>query len=185
MDLPMPTGKATLITHPTRARILTALLGRELTTQQIARLLPDVPLSSIFRHVRLLVEGEILAPVDEVRVNGALTKVYAVRKEQAQIRSHETRDATRAEHWSYFATFLNTLSELYRAYLEQEGADPSTDLVHALMGALHLSPDEYQEFLKALREFLAPWCAKTPEADRRRIVFAHLSIPDQPDPPLS
>jgi hypothetical protein len=181
----MPTEKATLITHPTRARILTALLGRELTTQQIAKLLPEVPLSSIFRHVRLLVEGGIVAPVSEVRVNGALTKVYAVRKEQARIRPDETRDSTRAEHWSYFSTFLNTLSELYRAYLEQEDADPSADPVHALMGALHLSPDEYQAFKKELAEFLKPWSAKAPDPDRRRIVFAHLSIPDRPDPPLA
>jgi DNA-binding transcriptional ArsR family regulator len=181
----MPTEKATLITHPTRARILTALLGRELTTQQIAKLLPDVPLSSIFRHVRLLADGGILAPVGEVRVNGALTKVYAVRKGQARVSPDDTRDATRAEHWSQFTTFLNTLSELYRAYLEQEDADPSADPVHALMGALHLSADEYREFKEALREFLAPWSAKPPDGDRRRIVFAHLSIPDQPDPPLS
>jgi hypothetical protein len=180
----MPAEKATLITHPIRARILTALMGRDLTTQQIGALLPDVPLSSIYRHVRLLVEGGILAPVEEVRVNGALTKVYAVQKGQARVSSAERRGASRAEHWSHFTTFLNTLSELYRVYLEQEGADPSVDPVHGLMGALHLNPDEYREFTQALGEFLAPWSAKRPEGNRRRIVFAHLSIPDQPDPPL-
>ena len=181
----MPTERATLITHPIRARILTALMGRELTTQQIGGLLPDVALSSIYRHVRLLVEGGILLPVAEVRVNGALTRVYAVQKGQARVTPADTQGATRAEHWSHFATFLNTLAELYRVYLEQEGADPSVDPVHALMGALYLSPDEYQEFTEALREFLAPWCAKPPDSSRRRLVFAHLSIPDLPDPPLS
>jgi helix-turn-helix protein len=183
--LTLPTEKAALITHPIRARILTALLGRELTTQQIAKLLPDVPLSSVFRHVRRLVEGGVLAPVGEVRVNGALTKVYAVPKGQARVGPDDTHGATRAEHWSYFTTFLNTLSESYRAYLEQEGADPAVDPVHALMGALHLSAEEYQEFMEALREFLAPWSAKPSGGDRRRILFAHLSIPDQPDPALS
>src|SRR5581483_2682823 len=53
----MPTTKAMLITHPVRARILTALMGRPLTTQQIAALLPDIPLPSLYRHVRTLVEG--------------------------------------------------------------------------------------------------------------------------------
>jgi DNA-binding transcriptional ArsR family regulator len=181
----MPTEKAALITHPIRARILTALLGRELTTQQIGELLPDVPLSSIYRHVRLLAESGILQPAGELRVNGALTRVYTVGKEQARVSPADTRGATRAEHFSYLTTFLNTLSELYRAYLEQEDADPSVDPVHALMGALYLSPEEYQEFTRALREFLAPWSEKTSGGDRRRILFAHLSIPDRPDPPLS
>jgi DNA-binding transcriptional ArsR family regulator len=181
----MPTQKATLITHPLRARILTALLGRELTTQQIGALLPDVPLSSIYRHVRLLTEGGIIAPVREIRVNGALTKLFAVRAEGSRIGPADTQGATRAEHWSYFTTFLNTLAGLYRAYLEQEGADPSADPMHALMGALHLSPAEYREFLERLKQFLAPWSELPPDESRRRVVFAHLSIPDQPDPPLS
>src|SRR5262245_49892415 len=134
----MPTEKASLITHSLRARILTALLGRELTTRQIGDLLPDVPLSSIYRHVRLLTEGGIIAPVREIRVNGALTKLFAVRPDGARIALADTQDATRAEHWSYFAIFLVTLAGLYRTYLEQEGADPGADPVHALMGALHL-----------------------------------------------
>lgn len=181
----MPNEKAKLITHPLRARILTALLGRELSAQQIGALLPDVPLSSIYRHVRLLTEGGIIAPAREVRVNGALTKLYAVQAEGGRISPADTRDATRAEHWSYFTSFLNTLAGLYRAYLEQEGADPAADPMHAMMGALHLSPAEYQEFTAALKRFLEPWSALLADESRCRVVFAHLSIPDQPDPPLT
>lgn len=181
----MPTEKATLMTHPIRARILAALMGRQLTTQQIGRLLPDLPLSSIYRHVRLLADGGIIEPVEEVRVNGALTKVYAVRKGQTRVEAADTAGASRAEHLSYFTSFVNTLAELHRAYLDQEGAHPGTDPVHGLMAPLHLSGDEYQEFMDALREFLAPWSAREPGEARRRLVFAHLMIPDLPDPPRS
>jgi hypothetical protein len=181
----MPTEKATLITHPVRARIMAALLGRALTTQQVGALLPDVALSSIYRHVRLLAEGGILEAVDEVRVNGTLTKVYAVRREQARIRPEDTAGATVAEHLSYFTTFLDTLAHLHRQYLERGGTDPAVDPTHALMGSLHLSPAEYREFMDALSAFLKPWSALEPGGERRRVVFAHLAIPDQPDPPLS
>ncbi|HTE17046.1 MAG TPA: helix-turn-helix domain-containing protein [Armatimonadota bacterium] len=181
----MPTEKATLITHPVRARILTALMGRRLTTQQLGQLLPDLPLSSIYRHVRLLVEGGIIAAVDEARVNGAATKLYAVRKGEARLSPEDRRQESPAEQLSHFTSFMNTLSDLYRAYLETEGADPSVDPVHGLMGALYLSPDEYREFMDALQEFLEPWTAKPAGGERRRMVFAHLAIPDRPDPPLS
>jgi hypothetical protein len=168
-----------------RARILAALMGRRLTIHQLAQLVPDVPFSSLYRHVQRLVGGGVLAAVDQVRVNGALTKVYAVRKGEARTTPGDARGASRAEHLSQFTSFLETLAELFRAYLEQEGADPSVDPVHGLMGVLNLSETEYREFLRALEEFLAPWSARPPAEHRRRAVFAHLSIPDRPDPPLA
>jgi len=181
----MPTTKAMLITHPVRARILTALMGRPLTTQQIAALLPDIPLPSLYRHVRTLVEGGILKAVEEVRVNGALTKVYAVQEGQTHIHPADVRDASRADHLSYFTTFLNVLAETYRGYLEWEGADLSEMPVHSLMETLTLDREEYAQFMEALRAFLQPWREKTSGDGRHRLIFAHLIIPDRPDPPLS
>lgn len=181
----MPTIKADLITHPMRARILTALMGRQLTTQQLAQLLPDVPLPSLYRHLRLLAEAEIVESVDEVRVNGALTKVYAVRKGQARIAPEEVRDATQAEHLRHLTTFLNVLADSFRAYLEQEPNTLDQVPLHSLMESLHLSPEEYRQFCEGLHAFLQPWRDKAPDATRQRLIFAHILLPDRPDPPLS
>ncbi|MFN3651872.1 MAG: helix-turn-helix domain-containing protein [Armatimonadota bacterium] len=181
----MSSRRATLISHPVRSRILTALMGRRLTTYQIGHLLPDVALSSIYRHLRLLVEGGIVEPVEEVRVNGALTRVYAVRTGETRIGPDDTGGISAAEHLGHFGTFQNLLAELFRSYLAQEGTDPAHDPFHALMGSLHLSPGEYREFMEELRELLERWGAQEPGGDRRRLVFAHLMIPDREDPPLT
>jgi DNA-binding transcriptional ArsR family regulator len=179
----MPTSRASLITHPVRARILTALLGRQLTTQQIAQLLPDVPLPSVYRHMRLLVDAGVLKAVDEVRVKGAPTQVYAVQPGQTSLSPADVRDATRADHQQYLTTLQNKLAEKLRTSLEQTPFDPGKDPIHCLMESLHLSPDEYREFQQALQAFLEPWRARPPAADRRRLLFAHLLLPDSPDPP--
>jgi hypothetical protein len=181
----MPTAKAALITHPVRARILTALMGRQLTTQQIAHLLPDVPLPSLYRHVRTFAEAGIIKAVDEVRVNGALNKVYAVESGQTQIGPADTSDATGSDHLRYFTTFLNTLAETFRVYLEQETLDPAEDPIHSLMEPLYLRPGEYRQFREELNTFLRPWREKRPGGDRRRVVFAQIVLPDISDPPLS
>lgn len=181
----MPTVRADLITHPIRARILTALLGRPLTTQQIAHLLPDVPMPSIYRHVRLLAENGILTAVEEVRVNGALSKVYAVDKGQTRIDKEDIPDATSADHMRYFTTFLNTLAESFRGYLEHEPEPAWVERIHCLMEPLHLDPAEHAAFLEALQVFMKPWREKAPSAERQRLIFAHLLLPDRKDPPLS
>src|SRR6476619_5004841 len=126
----MPSPRADLITHPTRARLLGALMGRQLTIGPIALILPDVPLPSL-------------------------------------------------------TTFLNTLAEIFRNYLEQEKLVPGETPHHALMGSLSLSRAEYEQFEKELQELVRRWCDREPGGDRRRLVFAHLMLPDRETPPLA
>ena len=153
----MPSTKADLITHPIRARILATLMARQLTTQQIADLLPDVPLPSIYRHVRVLSENGAIRSVEEVRVHGALTKVYVVNQGQTHITPKDIADAVAADHLRYFTTFLNVLADTFRAYLEQNPQEDIGELIRASMEPLHLSLEEYSQFREALDVFLKTW----------------------------
>ena len=52
------------ILHPIRVRIVLAVQGRRLTTAQIHRLLPDVPLPTLYRHLNRLTEAGIVQIVE-------------------------------------------------------------------------------------------------------------------------
>jgi DNA-binding transcriptional ArsR family regulator len=67
-----------LLIHPIRLRIIQALGQDRLTTQELAERLPEVPLSSLYRHLQLLRRGDVLDVVEERLVNGIEEKVYAV-----------------------------------------------------------------------------------------------------------
>lgn len=179
----MSRAKAQLITHPVRSRILAAMMGRPLTTQQIADLLPDLPVSSVYRHVRLLAEGGLLEAVEEVRVNGTLTRVWAVRREGTRIRKEDTEGAGPAERLQYFTRFTDTLAAMYRTALDAGQGDPDEFPMHALMAPVHLSVPEYREFMDGLLAYLERWKDCPLEGERRRMVFATIMLPDQPDPP--
>jgi DNA-binding transcriptional ArsR family regulator len=183
----MARQRADLINHPVRSRILAALLGRNLTTQQIADLLPDVPLPSIYRHVRTLADAGVLETAEEVRVNGALTKVYGVRRGQALVRQEDIPDATAADRLRFFTTFLNTLADMYRTYLERRGAETriTQEPEQSIMTPLNLSPEEYERFSGELKAFLRRWRDRPVTDERRRVIFAHAVIPDLPAPPLA
>lgn len=175
----MSISKANLMTHPVRSRILAALMGRQLTTQQLGELLPDLPLSSIYRHVRLLFEGGLLDLAEEVRVNGALTRAYRVRREGMRLRREDTQDATAADQLRYFTSFLDTLGAMYRLALDQDKGDPTRFPMHALMAPVHLSPTEYRSFMEGLRDYLDQWKDLPLEGERQRLVFATIVLPDQ------
>ena len=180
---------ATLVTHPVRARILAALMGRQLTAKQIGALLPDVPTPSLYRHVQALEEGGVLAVAEEVRVHGALTRVYAVNVQGSRIHVEDVQDASMADRLRYFTSFLDMLADRFRDYLRQEGeeGDSGRDLAkephHALMSPMNLSSEEYAAFMRALGEFLQPWHALPASEERRRVIFAHIALPDRADPP--
>lgn len=178
----MPTEKVALLTHPIRARILTALLDRKLTTGQIAALLSDVPVPSLYRHIRLLAEAGVLETVEEIRVNGAPAKVYAVSRQKANITHADTAGATAAEHLSNFTSFLNTLEGTFRTYLASTPETPDPLMVHGLMRSLHLNDNDYKRFMEELGSMVRRWSELPPDPSRQRVIFAHLLLPDLPDP---
>jgi hypothetical protein len=133
----------------------------------------------------MLAEAGILTPVEEVRVNGAPVKVYAVREGGGLLEPTDVADATQSDQLRYFSTFLTTLSAHYRAYLEREAEGLQEERMFCRSEPLSLSPDELREFYDGLEAFLKPFRERTPTPERRRLLFAVIGIPDTPDPPAS
>src|SRR5690349_5071480 len=69
-----------LILHPLRLRLLQTLAGRQLTASALGAALPEVPQATLYRHLKALVEGEVLEIVAERPVRGAVERVYALRE---------------------------------------------------------------------------------------------------------
>ena len=89
--------KADLILHPVRLRILQTLAGDELTTQEIADRLGDIPKSSIYRHVKLLLAEGMVAVAAARLVNGIQEKTYRL-AQRPFVNAEEIAGATAEQH---------------------------------------------------------------------------------------
>ena len=172
----MPLSTTDLITHPVRARILVSLMGRELTTAQLANFLPEIPRASLYRHLRQLLKGKLIVIVREEPVRGTIEKVYAVPREAGQICAGDVADASRAEHLRHFTTFLDTMAACYRGYLQREAIDPPTE-VTMVATPLNLKKGDYKQFKKELSQLLFRYQSAEPTSNDRRILWV-ASIPD-------
>lgn len=180
----MPTSKADLITHPVRARLLLAIQGRTLTTQQIAMLLPDIPRASLYRHIRELADADVLMVVEETRIRGTLEKTYAVRPGATLLTPEDMADTSHEEYLRLVTSFLGGMTHVYQAYLsEREEGLPQEAVARAV--PLYLTTDEFQTLKRQILELLKPLEANAPSPERRRRILGILGVPDQPDPPLS
>lgn len=153
-----------------------ALYGRQMTPQQIAALLPDVPLATLYRHIKKLHASDVLSVVESIHVRGTVAKVYAVSREAVNLTPDEVNRVTPDEHVRYFTRFVGFLLAQFRAYMEREGSDPVRDGVSYRAAPIYLSDEEYARLIADMRVRNEGLLANS-EAGRRRRLFASIVIP--------
>jgi hypothetical protein len=178
----MPPSKAALINHPVRARLILAIMGRALTTQQIATLLPDIPRTSLYRHIRELAEADVLMVVDERRIRGTLERTYAVRPRTTLLTSQELANTHHEEYLQLVTSFLGAMTHVYQEYLARREDELHREVMSRNV-PLYLTADEFQTLKQQLLDLIEPLQANERTPERRRRIIGLLGVPDQPDPP--
>lgn len=169
-----------LILHPVRFRILEALAGATLTTQEIAERLPEVPKSSIYRHLRLLLGAEIVAIAGERPVRGVVEKVYRLDR-PLFLSAEEITGVTAEEHVRYFRAYAMTLIQGFAAYVSAAAGDGSIDMLADRAGYTETffmaTNEEFDRFSVALNEALRSLLENGAVAGRRKRKLAVITHP--------
>lgn len=175
----MPLSKSELIMHPARLQILQALATDSLTTQQIAARLPDVPQSSIYRHLKLLLAGGMVQVAETRPVKGIQEKVYQLIQPPV-LEPDDLAGLTADEHFSFFTTYVLTLLHGYAAYLAGV-TGPEIDLVADRVGYREVvfwaSEAELDAAMGALNQALQPLWPNQPAPGRRKRKLATILHP--------
>lgn len=150
----MEISKAELIIHPIRIRIIRALLFGPQTTQELAEQLPDVPKSSLYRHLRLLLEGELIGIAETRLVQGIQEKVYEL-AQMPRLSRQDMAELSAEEHLRYFTTFMAILLQGFADYL---AADPNfqSDIIGYSEVDIWATPEEFGKFSQKLNAAVMP-----------------------------
>ena len=174
---------ADLLLHPIRLRIVEAFLGdRSLTTSELRADLPDVPATSLYRHVARLVHAGVLSVVAERRVRGAVERTYVLRPAAARLDPAEVAKMTPEEHRRTFLAFIAGLIGDFDRYLTQDDVDPIRDGVSFNLAGMWLNDSELLELGRELYTVLQPRLANAPRPGRRRQLLATVLMPSAQRP---
>ncbi len=170
--------KEDLLLHPARMRIVLAMVGREMTAQQIAAELPDVPQATLYRHINTLAQAGILQVVHERKVRNTLEKCYALSSTDLTIKAEELAGAGPQEHVSLFTHFLGVLLGYFARYACQGPIDLARDFAGYRLVPLNLSQEEMQRFATGFNEAILPFIHNELTPDRQRRILATVFLPD-------
>ncbi len=167
-----------LLLHPVRVRVVHAMSGgRTRTTSELCAHLPDVPRTSVYRHVGLLAEGGVLEVVNEQRVHGAVERHYRLRGERAVIDAESATAMSLDDHRRGFAAAMAVLLAEFNAYLDRDGADPAADSVGYRQGTIWLTREELAEMTDELRAVFAARFGNAPAPRRNPYLMSAIFFP--------
>ncbi len=176
----MKVSTVDVILHPVRMRIIQSLINQQITAQQIKELLPDIPQATLYRHIKKLVEAEVIHIIDELPNRGTVEKVYSIQDpNKATIDTDELNKLSKNEHMGLFIQFMANLMGEYERYLQQEKVNLVEDGVTFRQTSLYLSDEEFPEFIKELAAVYLKVTQNKPQPGRRRRTLATIIIPDQ------
>lgn len=175
-----PTRRTDLITHPARMRILLALVGADRTAQGIAKLVDDVPASSIYRHLQILIDARLIEVVAERRVRGAVERTLRLHQGATAIDFGHAQALTTDDYGRMFRVFMTHLLHEWQRYIARPDFDPLRDLTGFRRAAFYASDDEWRAALEAMNATLLPLIGNEPRADRRLRRISSVSLIVEP-----
>lgn len=168
-----------LILHPVRMRVILALANRVLTTQQLAESLPDVPQTTLYRHINVLLDGGIVQVVRESKVRGTVERSLTLVEGAARIDMETSANLAPKQQEQAFLAFMDTLSADFRQAQAQplEGVPPA----FYTRRRLYLTLEQLQQVNHHIDALLAASSAASPDRRDGEVhpwLFTGIIMPD-------
>lgn len=169
--------KIELVIHPVRFQILRAIGRETLTTQEIADRLPDSPKSSIYRHLKLLLEHNLIAVAETRLVNGIQEKAYRLDQPQ-HLGVDDMKDLTADDHVRFFTTYVLTLVQDFADYVtRRDPIDMLADRTGYTEAVFYATTAELDTFQMEINTALMKLMGNEPGNGRSRRKLALVSQP--------
>jgi DNA-binding transcriptional ArsR family regulator len=162
-----PSEKADLIIHPIRLRILQLLSREPLTIRKLDQLMPDVAKSSLYRHIRKLLDAGFIEIAETHPVKGTPENSYRL-LQAPHITVEDVQQMTKEDHLHLFSSYVAGLVQGFKTYLDsQETLDLVSDRVGYSQILFFANTDEFDALFLPFRDQLSKISQQTPQPGRR------------------
>jgi DNA-binding transcriptional ArsR family regulator len=161
-----------VLLNPVRGRIIQYLSSHPTATAgDIALRMTDVPRTTLYRHLNVLVNSNILTVVAENRIRGSVERTYALNLQTFS--EHNTNENFISNAFG----FLMKIFGDFDRYFSAENPNPGADKVFLSNVSLLLSDEEFNELLTQLNSLLRRHLDNEPIRGRKQRSISIISSP--------
>ena len=156
--------------HPIRTRIIQLVANHtSMTVSAIADAMDDIPRSTIYRHVKILSENNVLIIVKEEKIRGTYEREYAFNYELMNTQDNKADQAA-------FAFLLNVFFD-FNEYFKTPNANPTQDQIFLSKNTLLLSDEEFEQLKVDMYEVIKKYLNFAPQHERKARNISIISSP--------
>lgn len=159
--------------NSTRQRIIQVIMiKKEATSAEIGAELPDIPRASLYRHIKVLLDAEVIVVVKEELKRGSTEKTYAIATQNPYEDSKE-------EYNRLIQSALLGLQGEFHRYFNGENPDPQRDLLTVGSASLMMNDAEMMEFITAYGQLIQKYMQNKPMEGRKLRKVTLVSSPGE------
>ena len=176
----MPSTMNDLLLHPIRLRIVSAITSGRVTAKDMTKALPDIPQTTLYRHINVLVDGGVLQVVDEIPQRGTMERVFGF-KVPPSLSREDLTGLSKDEYQQTFTLILTSLLQEATNSLNNIPDEEEIDLLGAgyqfSQAQFNLNDEEFEKFNKDILNLMMAASKNKPSGERKRRIFSYLFIP--------
>lgn len=138
-----------IILNPVRMRIIqTIAINNTMTATGIYEKISDVPRTTIYRHIKILLENDILSVVSEQKIRGSLERTLAINTNEI-VKQNTLENAAQNTFSILMKKYI-----MFQKYFNDENNNTGEDKVFINSMILMTTDEEFDKFLLELRDIL-------------------------------
>jgi DNA-binding transcriptional ArsR family regulator len=157
--------------NPIRQRILQVIIEmQEASSAMILEALSDIPRASMYRHIKVLLDAEVIEVSKEIPKRGSTEKFYKISSSSFGNESNESIN-------KMIQIALLNISSDFSKYLANQENDPVKDMLTVGSVVMLATDEEYAEFYSEYGKLLQKYIKNKPETDRKTRKVTFISSP--------
>lgn len=162
-----------IMLNPIRMRIVQVVAATGNTSaSDICEKMPDIPRTTIYRHIKILIDNGILTVVAENKIRGSLERILSL-----NIREMSKGDTLDDAKQNAFGFLMQQYAKFER-YFNSEAPHPAADRIFMNNTILMMTDEEFDAFLKDLQQLLHKYSFEYSENRKARDISI-ISAPDK------
>ncbi len=138
-----------VLLNPVRMRIIQKMAARKsMTASDLCDRISDVPRTTMYRHIKILIDNKILFVVSEQKIRGSVERTLALNINE--LSRHNTLESASQ---NAFGFLMNKYAKLHN-YFNSENPNPGKDKIFLNNTVMMMNDDEFDRFLSDLRGLL-------------------------------